>query len=90
MRLPVRNNPSTAATEANGNNPSDSPQQDSSLIKRTIGELASINGVASPGAEFLRSGPLWLKRGGAVLQEDIKSVNRADINGKVTYKSDTI
>jgi diphthamide biosynthesis protein 2 len=59
MRLPVRNNPSTAATEANGNNPSDSPQQDSSLIKRTIGELASINGVASPGAEFLRSGRTW-------------------------------
>ncbi|KAM0203996.1 hypothetical protein ACHAQI_010145 [Fusarium lateritium] len=60
MRLPVRNNPSsTAATEANGNDPCESPRQDSSLIKRTVGELASINGVASPGAEFLRSGRTW-------------------------------
>jgi diphthamide biosynthesis protein 2 len=29
------------------------------LVKRTVGELASINGVASPGAEFLLSKRTW-------------------------------
>jgi diphthamide biosynthesis protein 2 len=30
-----------------------------SLIKRSVGELASINGVVSPGAEYLRSKRTW-------------------------------
>ncbi|KAF4992240.1 hypothetical protein FGRMN_7270 [Fusarium graminum] len=60
MRLPVRNSPATTATgEANGGNDAKSQQQNGALIKRTVGELASINGVASPGAEFLRSGRTW-------------------------------
>lgn len=54
MRLPVRKNPSSANTADES-----SPRQASSLVKRTVGELASINGVASPGAEFLRSGRTW-------------------------------
>lgn len=39
----------------------DTPNQTSeALIKRSApGELASINGVASPGAEFLKSGRTW-------------------------------
>ncbi|CAF3531390.1 unnamed protein product [Fusarium graminearum] len=60
MRLPVRKNPSTTAeTEANSDGQPTSTQQNDSLIKRSVGELASINGVASPGAEFLRSGRTW-------------------------------
>ncbi len=30
-----------------------------SMIKRSVGELASVNGVVSPGAEFLRSQRTW-------------------------------
>ncbi|KAJ4246637.1 Diphthamide biosynthesis protein 2 [Fusarium torreyae] len=59
MRLPVRKNPSAAAAIANGDGQTNSSQQNDALIKRTVGELASINGVASPGAEFLRSGRTW-------------------------------
>ncbi|KAI1050868.1 hypothetical protein LB507_009446 [Fusarium sp. FIESC RH6] len=60
MRLPVRKNPSaTAAVESNGDGQPSPSQQNDSLIKRSVGELASINGVASPGAEFLRSGRTW-------------------------------
>ncbi|KAF4968121.1 hypothetical protein FZEAL_10435 [Fusarium zealandicum] len=57
MRLPIRKNPAGAVT-ANGDGASDSRQTEA-LIKHTVGELASINGVASPGAEFLRSGRTW-------------------------------
>ncbi|KAH8176766.1 diphthamide synthesis protein [Sarocladium implicatum] len=35
------------------------PPSAAALIKRTVGELASINGVASPGAEYLRSQRTW-------------------------------
>ncbi|KAF5022548.1 hypothetical protein F66182_5381 [Fusarium sp. NRRL 66182] len=60
MRLPVRKNPAaTAAISANGDDHTNSSQQNDAIIKRTVGELASINGVASPGAEFLRSGRTW-------------------------------
>lgn len=37
----------------------DSPNPEASLIKRTVGELANVNGVVSPGAEFLRSQRTW-------------------------------
>jgi diphthamide biosynthesis protein 2 len=60
MRLPVRKNPATtAAAETSGDGQTSSAQQNDALIKRSVGELASINGVASPGAEFLRSGRTW-------------------------------
>ncbi|KAJ6437381.1 diphthamide biosynthesis protein 2 [Purpureocillium lavendulum] len=35
------------------------PKTGSALTRRTAGELASINGVASPGAEYLRSKRTW-------------------------------
>ncbi|KAM5350618.1 hypothetical protein ACJ41O_007123 [Fusarium nematophilum] len=58
MRLPVRKNPSAGAGSlaASGSGTS---QQTEALVKHSVGELASINGVASPGAEFLRSGRSW-------------------------------
>ncbi|KAH7140122.1 putative diphthamide synthesis protein-domain-containing protein [Dactylonectria estremocensis] len=55
MRLAVRGSSAAATADANGSQP-----QSAALVKRTAaGELASINGVASPGAEFLRSGRTW-------------------------------
>ena len=36
-----------------------SPDSAAALVRRTVGELASINGVASPGAEYLRSKRTW-------------------------------
>ncbi|KAL6876925.1 putative diphthamide synthesis domain-containing protein [Trichoderma novae-zelandiae] len=40
-------------------NGEDEPRSSDALIKRTAGELASVNGVASPGAEYLRSQRTW-------------------------------
>ncbi|KAI1074855.1 putative diphthamide synthesis protein-domain-containing protein [Whalleya microplaca] len=60
MRLAIR----SAAPNGNGNGnnythsgpASASPK---SLVKRANGEVATVNGVASPGAEFLRSRRTW-------------------------------
>mgnify|MGYP005987965193 CR=1 FL=1 len=49
---------SERSTTSAGNSDSPNPEA-SSLIKRTVGELASVNGVVSPGAEFLRSQRTW-------------------------------
>ncbi|KAL7939273.1 diphthamide biosynthesis protein [Trichoderma chlorosporum] len=54
MQLPTRSAPATQ--QVSGNN---EPRSSEALIKRTVGELASINGVASPGAEYLRSQRTW-------------------------------
>lgn len=57
MRLPTRsktNSNSETTTEERA-----APDSAAALIKRTVGELASINGVASPGAEFLRANRTW-------------------------------
>ncbi|KAF4473257.1 diphthamide biosynthesis 2 [Fusarium agapanthi] len=59
MRLPVRGPSATNTTEAIGDSPAGTAKQNDALIKRSVGELASINGVTSPGAEFLRSGRTW-------------------------------
>jgi diphthamide biosynthesis protein 2 len=43
----------------NGSSSAAPSSSSEALIKRTVGELASINGVASPGAEFLLSKRTW-------------------------------
>lgn len=43
----------------NNNNSTGEPRSSDALVKRVVGELASINGVASPGAEYLRSQRTW-------------------------------
>ncbi|RYP93276.1 hypothetical protein DL770_000651 [Monosporascus sp. CRB-9-2] len=62
MRLAIRNGPGDSSS------PSSQPQQQqgasqlpsSSLVKRAkAGQLAAVNGVASPGAEYLRSQRTW-------------------------------
>ncbi|KAI0144472.1 diphthamide biosynthesis protein-like protein [Xylariaceae sp. FL1272] len=56
MRLPIRsassatNGPQTNGTQQNGG---------SAIVKRAPGDIALVNGVASPGAEFLRSKRTW-------------------------------
>ncbi|KAH0530163.1 hypothetical protein TsFJ059_004823 [Trichoderma semiorbis] len=54
MQLPTRS--ASKAQQVEGNS---EPRSSDALIKRTVGELASINGVASPGAEYLRSQRTW-------------------------------
>lgn len=55
MRVKAIPGPSNDNASAHG----EAPKSGSSLVKRTVGELASINGVVSPGAEFLRSQRTW-------------------------------
>ncbi|KAF7556478.1 hypothetical protein G7046_g6302 [Stylonectria norvegica] len=57
MRLAVRSAP-TKEMET------EQDKKSGALVKRIIGELASINGVASPGAEYLRSNRTWQGLGG--------------------------
>ncbi|KAK0382715.1 hypothetical protein NLU13_9811 [Sarocladium strictum] len=63
MRLPSR--PAAAAPQASlegsaeSSTGQDRPTSAAALVKRTVGELTSINGVASPGAEYLRSQRTW-------------------------------
>ncbi|GJC84521.1 2-(3-amino-3-carboxypropyl)histidine synthase subunit 2 [Colletotrichum liriopes] len=57
MRMPVRSangGPKTAGEEESGRAPGQS-----ALVKREVGEVATINGVLSPGAEYLRSQRTW-------------------------------
>ncbi|KAI1347087.1 putative diphthamide synthesis protein-domain-containing protein [Xylaria sp. FL0043] len=59
MRVAIRSAPSTTnGARANGNATTAQPIG-SALAKRSTGEIALINGVASPGAEFLRSKRTW-------------------------------
>lgn len=60
MRLVSRPSASTETDPTSDADPTkERPQSAAALIKRTVGELASINGVASPGAEYLRSQRTW-------------------------------
>ncbi|KAI1109120.1 diphthamide biosynthesis protein-like protein [Nemania sp. NC0429] len=59
MRVTIRSSPSAT----NATQPSDSSTASraggSAIVKRGTGEIALVNGVASPGAEFLRSKRTW-------------------------------
>ncbi|GAP91621.1 putative diphthamide biosynthesis protein 2 [Rosellinia necatrix] len=59
MHVAIRNSPAASDSTRPGNNPTEAQTSSSSLVKRTIGEIALVNGVASPGAEFLRSNRTW-------------------------------
>ena len=54
------------------------PKLSSSLIQRTKGEIASVNGAASPGAEYLRSQRTWQGLG-----SDYAIEYERDENGKI-------
>jgi diphthamide biosynthesis protein 2 len=75
--------PKTKTNAANGSGTTDpstskSTKPSSSLIQRTKGEIASVNGVASPGAEYLRSQRTWQGLGG-----DYAIEYERDENGKI-------
>ncbi|RYC59412.1 hypothetical protein CHU98_g6787 [Xylaria longipes] len=59
MRVAIQNSPSTTnGTQSNAN--TTATQADgSAMVKRGTGEIALVNGVASPGAEFLRAKRTW-------------------------------
>ncbi|TRX91535.1 hypothetical protein FHL15_007540 [Xylaria flabelliformis] len=60
MRVAVRSSPSTTnRTQSNGNTAATTRADGSAIVKRGTGEIALVNGVASPGAEFLRSKRMW-------------------------------
>jgi diphthamide biosynthesis protein 2 len=69
-----------AVNGTNATNTSDtkSTKPSSSLIHRTKGEMASVNGVTSPGAEYLRSQRTWQGLGG-----DYAIEYERDENGKI-------
>ncbi|KAI1401717.1 diphthamide biosynthesis protein [Hypoxylon fuscum] len=59
MRVAIRSAPRNGA-ETNGASASSDPRAASSaVVKRAAGDVALVNGVASPGAEFLRSQRTW-------------------------------
>ncbi|KXH38613.1 diphthamide biosynthesis protein 2 [Colletotrichum simmondsii] len=59
MRMPVRSaNGGSKTGSDNGEDSSEKPGQ-SALVRREMGEMATINGVLSPGAEYLRSQRTW-------------------------------
>lgn len=75
--------PKAKASASNGTSATDSTaststKPSSSLIHRTKGEMASVNGVASPGAEYLRSQRTWQGLGG-----DYAIEYERDENGKI-------
>ncbi|KAI0188176.1 putative diphthamide synthesis protein-domain-containing protein [Xylaria flabelliformis] len=60
MRVAVRSSPSTTTNRTQSNGNTTTTQADgSAIVKRGTGEIALVNGVASPGAEFLRSKRTW-------------------------------
>lgn len=60
MRVAVRNKKTNDSSESTSEGASKSAKEPSSaLMQRKIGELATVNGVVSPGAEFLRSQRTW-------------------------------
>lgn len=69
-------NSSAAATDKT--TPEAKPKPSSSLIQRTKGELASVNGAVSPGAEYLRSQRTWQGLG-----SDYAIEYERDENGKI-------
>ncbi|KAK1500698.1 diphthamide biosynthesis protein 2 [Colletotrichum tamarilloi] len=64
MRMPIRSansEPKTGGDDEEESSSSSSSKKpgESALVKRAMGEVATINGVLSPGAEYLRSQRTW-------------------------------
>ncbi|KAG4417008.1 hypothetical protein IFR04_009849 [Cadophora malorum] len=51
--------PLSSASNQDSNSPTAQPEKSRSLIKRAQGDLATINGTLSPGAEYLRTQRTW-------------------------------
>ncbi|KAI0506642.1 putative diphthamide synthesis protein-domain-containing protein [Xylaria bambusicola] len=60
MRVAIRSAPSTTnGSHSNGGVITTPQTTGSAMVKRGTGEIALVNGVASPGAEYLRSKRTW-------------------------------
>ncbi|KAJ0306418.1 hypothetical protein COL5a_003591 [Colletotrichum fioriniae] len=61
MRMPIRSANGEFKTGGDNGEESSSSKKpgQSALVKREVGEVATINGVLSPGAEYLRSQRTW-------------------------------
>ncbi|KAL0929685.1 diphthamide biosynthesis protein 2 [Colletotrichum truncatum] len=61
MRMPIRSaNEAKTETDDDGDDDDGVKQSaQSALVRREVGEVATINGVLSPGAEYLRSQRTW-------------------------------
>ncbi|KAI1146033.1 putative diphthamide synthesis protein-domain-containing protein [Nemania diffusa] len=59
MHVAIRSFPSTTDGTKPNDSTSATQQNGSAIVKRGVGEMALVNGVASPGAEFLRSQRTW-------------------------------
>ena len=59
MRLTVRSAEANKDTTLGSDGQGSPDQKSNTITRRVAGELASINGVASPGADFLRSKRTW-------------------------------
>jgi diphthamide biosynthesis protein 2 len=77
MGRPKASNNGSAATDKTTPD-ANKPKASSSLIQRTKGEIASVNGAASPGAEYLRSQRTWQGLG-----SDYAIEYERDENGKI-------
>ncbi|PVH81386.1 diphthamide biosynthesis protein [Cadophora sp. DSE1049] len=70
---PMRSSTSTTQQPSSSSNPSSStsePQASKSLTKRAKGDLATINGTLSPGAEYLRTQRTWTGLGSDFAETD--------------------
>lgn len=55
----ANSHPPSSASNQDSNSPTAQPEKSRSLIKRAQGDLATINGTLSPGAEYLRTQRTW-------------------------------
>ncbi|KAL3420962.1 diphthamide biosynthesis protein 2 [Phlyctema vagabunda] len=65
---PMRNTP--AQTNSTARSQDDAAASSQELTRRARGDLATVNGVASPGAEFLRTQRVWQGLGSDFHEED--------------------
>ncbi|TWU77453.1 Diphthamide biosynthesis protein 2 [Metarhizium rileyi] len=59
MQLTIRSSGTNKDVDEDAEGGTTSRGQSNAVARRVIGELASINGIASPGAEYLRSKRTW-------------------------------
>jgi diphthamide biosynthesis protein 2 len=57
------------------------PRSSTALTKRANGDIAHVGGVASPGAEYLRSKRTWVGLGSDYAQQDEDAEGNADSIG---------
>ncbi|KAK8122820.1 diphthamide biosynthesis protein 2 [Apiospora sp. TS-2023a] len=71
MRVAVRNKKTNDTSDSAAEGASKSAKDPSgALVQRKFGELATVNGVVSPGAEFLRSQRTWQGLGSDYVEDE--------------------